>query len=258
VAVDGRGCWTSGQPKLNNPSCRGCGCRKRESERLKPPLCVSPLQHQRASEGAARRRTAQQQRSTHALTCCAQHSTLDTGTSVRDCALLTGARSCLAAGSPHIACCNPVTDPNPQPSSASHLIHPSHLLCFCLPSREHVWHSLTQSDFVQIVTFAFTACDAGLITWRIPAQLVHFHAPPAPNCSRFCSCRRAQASNLPALHLQLICKLGAKRPQLALALKFALVLQAVHSHHPRPSPHTAAVASLLLTCYLYCRPTTCP
>lgn len=248
MAVDGRGCWTSGQPKLNNPSCRGCGCRKRESERLKPPLCVSPLQHHRASEGAARRRTAQQQRSTHALTHCA-HNTLDTGTSVRDCALLTGARSCLAAGAPHIACCNPVTDPNPQPSSASHLIHPSHLLCFCLPSREHVWrsYSIRLCANCHLCLYGVQRC---LITWRNSVQLDHFHAPPAQSCSRFCSCRRTQASNLPALHLHFVCKLGAKRPQLALALKFALVLQAVHSHHPRPSPHTAAVASPPLTCYL--------
>jgi hypothetical protein len=34
------------------------------------------------------------------------------------------------------------------------------------------------------------------------------------NCSRSCSCRRAQASHLPALRLHCICKLGAKRPQL--------------------------------------------
>ena len=53
-----------------------------------------------------------------------------------------------------IACCNPVTDPNPQPSSASHFIHPSHLLCFARQG-ETMSDAPTQSDFVQIVTFAF-------------------------------------------------------------------------------------------------------
>ena len=144
VAVDGRGCWTSGQPKLNNPSCRGCGCRKRESERLKPPLCGLSLRcstSERAREQPAdaphNSSAAQYPRTTSLRT--TQHT--------RHRHERAGLRIAhwrpflLGRGlSTHpIACCNPVTDPNPQPSSASHLIHPSHLLlCFRLPRRDHV------------------------------------------------------------------------------------------------------------------------
>ena len=162
MAVDGRGCWTSGQPKLNNPSCRGCGCRKRESECLKPPLCVSlpPLQRtsERAREQPAGAPHKQHPPTHHAPT--AQPSTAQS-TQARAC----GTAQCslapvfpLAAGSPHIACCNPVTDPNPQPSSASHLIHPSHLLSHYSAATcqaDTMSDVPAESDFVQIVTFAF-------------------------------------------------------------------------------------------------------
>jgi hypothetical protein len=145
VAVDGRGCWTSGQPKLNNPSCRGCGCRKRESECLKPPLCVSlpPLQRtsERAREQPAGAPHKQHPPTHHAPT--AQPSTIDTGTSVRHCALLTGARfSSLGRGlsthrllqscdrpQPPTVICIPFVSSEPSPLT---------LLCCNLPSRHHV------------------------------------------------------------------------------------------------------------------------
>lgn len=168
-------------------------------------LCLSAAApaRERGSSPPAHRTTAAP---AHARTTTA-HNTAHTRQKARACGTAhcsLAPVSCLAAGSPHIACCNPMTDPNPQPSSASiHcLAHPSHLLWIHLPSREQVWRPYS-IRLCANCHLCLSACDVGLITWRVPAQLVYSHAPPAKNCSRFCSYRRVQASNLPALHLHL-------------------------------------------------------
>lgn len=243
VAVDGRGCWTSGQPKLNNPSCRGCGCRKRESECLKPPLCVSAAApaRERGSSPPAHRTTAAP---THARTTTAHNTAHSTkGTSVRHCALLTGARFLLGRGGlsthrllqscdrpqpPTVICIHPLfgpSEPSPRNSPAKPRASLASLLnqTLCklspLPFGVRRWF-----DYV-----AASRLSSFTPTHRLHRTAAGFAVTGVfrhPIC-RLCIC---------------ICKLGAKRPQLA--LKFGLALAAAHSHHPRPSPHTAAVASL--------------
>ena len=240
MAVDGRGCWTSGQPKLNNPSCRGCGCRKRESERSKPPLSVSPLQHQRASEGAARRRTAQQQyprttahntaHSTQARACGTAHCSL-APVPPWPRALHTSHRllqSCDRPQPPTVICIHPLFGPSePSPlnspakprASLASLLNQTLCKLSPLPFGVRRWF-----DYV-----AASRLSSFTPTHRLHRTAAGFAVTGVfrhPIC-RLCIC---------------ICKLGAKRPQLA--LKFGLALAAAHSHHPRPSPHTAAVASL--------------
>jgi hypothetical protein len=124
VAVDGRGCWTSGQPKLNNPSCRGCGCRKRESECSKPPLSAAAPASERARERARRSAAHAQQHPRTAHTTAHSTKARAAGGSGH---LLTGARSWPRALH---ACCNPVT-PTPTVICIVHSSEPSPLLRLC-------------------------------------------------------------------------------------------------------------------------------
>lgn len=241
MAVDGRGCWTSGQPKLNNPSCRGCGCRKRESERSKPPLSVSPLQHQRASEGAARRRTAQQQYPR---------------TTAHNTAHSTQARAC---GTAH--CSLAPVPPWPRALHTSHRLlqscdrpQPPTVICIPFDSSEPSPPLLSPAKARPCLTLLLNQtlcklsplpfgvrpwCDyvAGVGLARSPIRTACKELQQVlqlPACSGIQSAGSASAS-----HLQAVREKAAACAE----------VRAVHSHHPSPSPHTAAVASLPLTCY---------
>ena len=210
-------------------------------------LSAAAPARERGSSPPAHRTTAAP---THARTTTAHNTAHSTkGTSVRDCALLTGARFLLGRGGlsthrllqscdrsqpPTVICIHPLFGPSePSPlnspakprASLASLLNQTLCKLSPLPFGVRRWF-----DYVAGAgparSLPRTACTE-------LQQVLQLPACSGIQSAGFCIC---------------ICKLGAKRPQLA--LKFGLTLAAAHSHHPRPSPHTVVVASLPSTCYL--------
>ena len=169
-----------------------------------------------------------------------QHARLDTGTSVRECALLTGARP-LAAGSPQrprIAC-NPVA-PTPSPSCASSTRAFVRLACQGDDNSDVLCANILLAEHPVCLAVSHRS---GWITWR--------HSAPSSSIGRVLYRKIAGKGFACPLRLP-ICRLhsvrgttGAKGPLRGQSGRSNLVLQTQPPPEPIPSPHQADVASLL-------------
>lgn len=148
MAVDGRGCWTSGQPKLNNPSCRGCGCRKRESACEATALQPASPAHPRSSSAPTAPHTP-------------QHTALDS-TKARACgSALCSLAPVLGRGlstARRLQSC----DPNPQPVMHHSSVPASlTLVCSLACQGESMSDVLLNSDFCVNCHLSFAAGGTG-------------------------------------------------------------------------------------------------